>query len=136
MKRLLAIDLPLWVILPRKTKKDKKMALNLNIYRNLNFMVNNQMKHIFKEQVAPRLVGLKIDTPIEITYTVFYPTKRLADISNVCCVVDKFFCDTLVETGVLEDDNYTYIPKVIYAFGGIDKDNPRCEAVIRTIEEV
>lgn len=128
------VTLPLFVLLPRKTKADKRISLNLNVYRNLNFIVNNQAKQIFKQAVATQLKDVKLNAPIEIIYTLYPKTKRSLDIANILCIVDKFFCDALVECGCIEDDNYHFLPKVSYRFGGIDKDNPRAEAVIEEID--
>ena len=120
-------------MLTRKTKKDRKVSLNLNIYRNLNFIVNNQSKIAFKHYVYPQVMGLEIKPPVEIIYTLFPKTKRNLDISNILCIVDKFFCDCLVDIGCLEDDNYNYLPRVVYQFGEVDKNNPRAEALIKSI---
>ena len=62
-----------------------------------------------------------------ITYTVFKGDRRRFDIANVCSVVDKFFCDAMVEAGKLPDDNAKVIDQVVYKYGGIDKGNPRVE---------
>jgi hypothetical protein len=39
----------------RKTKPDKKAALNLNAYRNRNFIVNNNLKKDYKEWMKSQL---------------------------------------------------------------------------------
>lgn len=74
-----------------------------------------------------------IPVPVEITYTVYPPNKRLFDIANVCSVIDKFLCDAITELGKWEDDNYLFVPRVIYQFGSIDKENPRCEVTFKRI---
>lgn len=38
--------------------------------------------------------------------------------------------DLLVDAGIIEDDNYTIIPKVILEIGTPDKLNPRVEITI------
>ena len=63
MKSQGKIIVPLYITLPRKTKKDKKISLNLNWYRNVNFHTNNEVKKKFKEIVKPQLVGTKYKTP-------------------------------------------------------------------------
>lgn len=57
------------------------------------------------------------------------------DTSNICCIVEKFFCDALVQEGKLADDNYLYVKQSTYLFGEIDKTNPRCDIVIRNTHE-
>lgn len=55
---------------------------------------------------------------------VFYAKdKRLFDLTNKA----ESIMDTLVDGLLLEDDNYSVISELILSFGGIDKDNPRCE---------
>ncbi len=62
----------------------------------------------------------------EITCKFFPDTKAKFDLSN------KFesVADALVDRGLLEDDNYTVLPKVTLLFGGIDKKEPRVEIEI------
>lgn len=122
---------PLFVILPRKTKKDKRVALNLNIYRNLHYLISNQAKHVYKEQMAPQLKGVRFDKPIEITFTLYKASNRRVDRANVLSIVEKFFCDAMTELGCIEDDNDDFIKATHYYSGGKDKDNPRVEIDIR-----
>lgn len=124
----LTINLPLFVILPRKRKKDKKYYLNLNIYRNTHFQVLNQAKYAYKEEVRKSLMaGHKItEYPLELRYTLYVSTKRRIDLTNVISVIDKFTQDALVELGIIEDDSILYIQRVTAVFGGINKHNPRC----------
>ena len=39
---------------------------------------------------------------------------------------------TLAE--ILEDDSFNQVKQVVYIFGGVDKDNPRCELQITKTE--
>ena len=80
-----------------------------------------------KEQIEQ----LPVFNKVSIIYTVFFGSLRKTDISNVCCVIDKYFCDALVELGKLPDDSYIYIKEVIYRYGGVDKDNPRVEITLK-----
>lgn len=115
--------------------KKKTYYLNLNGYRNWQFQLNNQLKKTFKIQVAEKIREL---TPVtgtcKITYTIYYPTRRLFDIDNIGSVITKFTHDALVEFGILEDDNYKIVEEITYKFGGIDKDDPRCDVVIEEID--
>ena len=107
-------------------KKKKKQYLNLNLYRNMPFHLNNNLKKEMKKIVY----DLGLDFYFEkftLHYKLYLPDNRLRDISNVCCVIDKYQTDALVENGNVPDDNYQHLPYVTYEFGGVDKDNPRCE---------
>ena len=106
------------------------MILNLNQYRNSHYFVLNRAKMDYKAIMKEQIEQLPEFEQVSIQYTVFLGSQRKTDISNVCSVVDKFFCDALVEFGKLPDDNYNCIKNVKYCFGGIDKLNPRVEIQI------
>lgn len=125
---------PLYVDLPRKTKKDKRVYLNLNVYRNLHYISNNQAKAIYCEQMKEQLIGVKFEKPISIIFVLFKKDKRKIDRANVLSIVEKFFCDTLVHYGCIEDDNDDYIFSTEYFTGGIDRENPRVEISIREVD--
>jgi hypothetical protein len=110
--------------------RTKEMILNLNQYRNAHFFKLNNSKTSYKAIMKEQIEQLPIFNKVSITYTVFFGSKRKTDISNVCSIVDKYFCDALVELGKLPDDNYDYIQEVNYRYGGIDKDNPRVEITL------
>ena len=116
-------------------RKKKSHYLNLNNYRNWQFQISNQLKKLFKVTVARDIRNL---TPIEgkcrITYTIYYPTQRVFDIDNIGSVIAKFTNDALVEFDVLVDDNYNYIPELIFRFGGVDKEHPRCEIKLEELD--
>ena len=116
--------------------KKKTYYLNLNGYRNWQFQLNNQLKKTFKIQVAEKVRELEpVKGKCRITYTIHYPTRRLFDIDNIGSVVTKFTHDALVEFEILEDDNYKIVEEIVYRFGGIDKDDPRCDVLIEEIED-
>ena len=107
------VDFPI-SLKARSEKNKKRLAagkpfnrkqLNLNVYRNINFMVNNQMKQLFKPISGELFKAEKI----RITYFVEKKMKRLFDTRNTSDVVDKFFCDWLVENGCIPDDNFMHV---------------------------
>ena len=122
-------------MLPRKTKADVKYRLNLNVYRNTQFMVLNQAKHLFAEIVKRELAGLEIiptlRPPLRLQITLW--VARKCDLANVQAVVEKFFADAIVACQVIADDNCDIIQEGNYKFGGYDRINPR--AVVR-LEEI
>ena len=119
------IDLPLSIKLGRKN-----YALNLNFYRNAHYQILNKLKVTFGSLVQEKIAQLPRYQSVSLTYTLFPRTHRLCDVSNICTVVDKFFCDALVNQGKLEDDNYNFVSNIQYRFGSIDKDNPRVTVTI------
>ena len=79
----------------------------------------------------PRLKDFdRFTEPVSLTYTYYARSNRRLDISNPCSIIDKFTCDALVKAEILEDDSFKQIKEVVYKFGGVEKDNPRCELVI------
>lgn len=110
--------------------KNKTLALNLNVYRNAHFQSLNKAKVNFKEHMAQQIEPLPEMKGVSIRYRLFVGSKRLCDIANVCCIVDKFFMDALVEMGKLPDDNYEYLKYISFEYGGYDKGNPRVEIIV------
>jgi hypothetical protein len=116
------LRVPTYVILPRKTKADKKIQLNLNVYRNLSYIINNQCKAAFHKAFKPEIDKHKqkfTNSKLRFTYTITAANKRKFDISNVLSIVDKFACDSLVKEGVLPDDNWEHLVSVNYRFAGV-----------------
>lgn len=123
-------------MIPRVTMADKKIALNFNVYRNLHFVLKNQIKVIFKDIVLNALNGDIIEKgvfpPYRFTYTLFQASNRSTDVANVLSIVDKFACDALTSLLIIEDDNHKILSEVIYRYGGVDKENPRAELSIES----
>lgn len=116
--------------------KKKTHYLNLNGYRNWQFQLNNQLKKLFKITVANDIRALQpVNGVVRVTYTIYYPTKRAFDIDNIGSVITKFTHDALVEFGIFEDDNYHFVREIVFKYGGVDKEDPRCDVVIEEIED-
>ena len=123
------ISLPLRVAI----SKNKEFALNLNQYRNAHFHVLNKAKSEFTN-IALKLIqeaGIPMLAQVTLEYIVYPGTRQLCDVNNICTIVNKFFSDTLVEAKVISDDNYKFVPESRFRFGGIDRENPRVDVVIR-----
>ena len=124
---------PLFVTLPRKTVKDKRIALNMNTYRNLHHRISNDAKKAYSEALREQLEGLSIQTPVEITYKVYKASKRRLDKMNVISVVSKFLLDSITEYGCWEDDNDDYVKTETILPTELDRENPRVEVIIKEI---
>ena len=121
------INFPLTVMVGRKP-----FSLNLNKFRNTHYAVLAKAKENYKSLV--KLPKAHYDK-VRLEYTLFPKTKRRLDVSNVCSIVDKFASDMLVDAGILDDDNFDIVVEVVYRFGCIDKDNPRCELKVVELRE-
>lgn len=122
------IHLPLSVMV-----KNKKFILNLNNYRNTHHRVLSDAKKNYKSMIWNSIPDEVIETPVMLSYTYYHKSRGKIDIANPCSIIDKFACDVLVEKGVLPDDNIDIVKKINYIWGGVDKDNPRCELCIEKI---
>lgn len=72
-----------------------------------------------------------ISSPVRIKYLFYMKTRRRVDGLNLCAAAD----DLLVEAGILSDDNSSIVTdhdgtRVLY-----DKQNPRTEIYIYSLEE-
>ncbi len=114
-------------------RKPKLFHLNLNVYRNAPFHLLSDMKVLFSEIVAPRVDHLPPMDQIRLSYYLITGTRREPDVANVCCIVDKFFCDVLTKQGKIPDDNPSHLSMVAFGFGGYEKGNARVEVVIERL---
>lgn len=125
MSNKIIFDLPLYIDIPlspkaRSEKNKKRIAkgtpytrhmLNLNIYRNMPYHLNNELKRRFKPLRGNMFKAEKI----RISYYVEKKMNRLFDTRNITDVVDKFFCDWLVKNRCIPDDNFMHV-----SYGGDD----------------
>lgn len=126
------VSVPYWIVMGKR--KPKKVYLNLNWYRNAHFQLLNKAKEVFHDLCKDRLQGIPLLPEVALIYTLYPKTLQLCDTANVCCIVDKFFCDSLVGWGKIPDDNYQIVKGVDFRFGGVDKSNPRVEVTIIPME--
>ena len=131
MKMTQTIKIP--ICLEAGIRKKKNFFLNLNSYNRWHFQEKNQLKKLFKISIIKNVRELKPIEKCEITFKIFYPTKRLFDLDNVGSVLSKFTHDVLTEAEIIPDDNYQVVSKLIFEFGGIDAINPRAEVEIKEV---
>lgn len=70
-----------------------------------------------------QLIGKKPIENKELTLTFYAQDNRKFDLTNKA----ESIMDTLVDAGLLEDDNYSVVSDLHLHFGGLDKENVRCE---------
>lgn len=132
-KNTVKIICPLYIDIPRKTKKDRRVYINMNTYRNLHYAVSNQVKKMYLEEVREQLEGIKIETPVNITYKVFKQSKRRLDKMNVVAITSKFLLDAITELGCWEDDNDDHVKVETILPTELDRIDPRVEVTITTV---
>lgn len=119
----ITIPVPIYV----KVSKKNTFSINLNEYRNAHFHVLNKAKIVFSEMIAPVLATIPPMVSTKLHFKLFFGSNRDVDTSNVCSIVEKFFCDAIVNHGILEDDNRRFLTGSTTEFGGVDTKNPRVE---------
>ncbi len=79
-------------------------------------------------EIKPQIHGLKLPLcgPQKIELVFYAETKRLWDLTNKA----ESIMDLLTDSGVIQDDNYSFVPMIHLLFGGWDKKNPRAEITI------
>ena len=122
---------PIYLYLSRKRPKDKKIALNINWYRNAHYRQSNEAKIQYRQMMAPQIQRLPKfkNLPIHVHYTLF--PARKCDGMNLISVIDKFFADALICYSNIPDDNLKFYSSGSWEMGGYDTKNPRCEIEIR-----
>jgi hypothetical protein len=134
LTKVLKIDAPLVVLIPRKTKEPTKFRVNLNYTNNAHYAVYNTAKKLFKEEIRKILVDtgqahIKFANPVDVTAKLYKQSNRRSDKSNFIAANTKFLYDALTELGVLVDDNDLYIKVEVMQETEVDKNNPRVSYV-------
>ena len=132
MKMIQTINIP--ICLEAGIRKKKNYFLNLNSYNRWHFQEKNQLKKLFKISILKDVRELKPIERCEITFKIYYPTKRLFDLDNIGSILAKFTHDVLTEAKIISDDNYQVISKLTFEFGGINIENPRAEVTIKEVK--
>jgi len=124
------LTLPLKIRLSKAGKR--WFILNLNNYRNAHYRTLSLAKKLYALAVCEALPDKipKLTGPLHLTFKYYAASARKIDISNPCSIIDKFTCDALTEAGVWKDDDVKTVLSVTYIFGGVEKNNPRCELEI------
>lgn len=118
---------------PMKRVPDKLYPINMNNYRNWHPMVENKVKDQFTKDLADQLEGIEIEYPVEVTYQVFKPTKKRLDKMNVVSITSKYALDAISFYGCWPDDNDEVVKDEHIKPTELDRDNPRVEITIKTV---
>lgn len=112
-------------------------AINLNQYRNAQHFTLNNAKVNF-EIYARKLIraaGIPKLKRVTLEYVLYPGTAQLCDTGNICSIADKFFSDSLKASKIIEDDNYKFVTDLRFRFGGIDRENPRVDVIVRNADD-
>ena len=81
------------------------------------------------------LVGLKIKTPVEITYKVYKARNNNLDKMNVVSITSKYLLDAITELGCWTDDNDDFVKTETIMPTELDRKKPRVEVFIKSIND-
>ena len=107
----LVVSLPIYMTIPYKTKKDKRILLGMNYYRNAHYIVQNNMKKFIAEQAYIALNEFKTLrwSKLTVDYSLTYSNPN-CDAMNIISFIDKAFVDALQKLEIITNDtvrNYT-----------------------------
>jgi len=137
-KKKLTVVHPTFVMIPRRTKKDTKVSLNLNDYCARHHATRNDSKIITKANVAKYIKDTKqtkviFDKPVTATFRVYKGTRRLMDKGNFYAIATKYIYDAIVELGHIPDDNDEWILSERLLETVYDKGNQRVEIIFTEV---
>ena len=92
--------------------------------RWMDFIMDYCRKHSYD--------GLMLDK-FEVEIRIYMPTRRRFDLDNHIATSGKLIFDPMTECHMIVDDDSSHLVK-LSATGAYDKDNPRTELILRTVE--
>lgn len=117
---------------PRIKKNSQQILINRKTGRP--FVAQSDRYKRYEKDVLPFLRPKPpepINTPVCVKCLFYLETRRKTDLTNLLEAID----DILVKHGILIDDNYTIIASHDGSRCFYDKENPRTEITIKSIEE-
>ena len=95
------IKAPIWVELGKKKKK--RYYLNLNLLRNQVGHLNNNIKTEYKRILTPLIPEGVFYKYFSVDYEWFLPNKLKRDVANVCSIIDKNFCQIVLDQTICNE---------------------------------
>lgn len=129
--KIYKLSMPLYVKIGGRSSK--KYHINMNQFMGWHFNTKNSVKVTYMDIACKLLKGIKMTTPIKLTFVMFTPDLRRRDRANICSMHEKFFCDALQLAACIPDDNDKYILETRYITGGLDRSNPRMEIIVEEV---
>ena len=130
---MISLELPIYYTFVKKTKKDNKVLVGMNWYRNAHFRSSNQVKQYYHWLIHSKIKpDQKIKGKYMLTY-LLYPSNSSCDLMNVVSVIDKFLNDALQDCEVIVNDNIKFYKHMIATVKEVDKLNPRIEIIIEEV---
>lgn len=112
--------------LPSLNEYTRACRTNPHVGAQMKKKAENDIMWQIKKQLEA-----KIENPVTISYLWIEPNTR-RDLDNIA-FAKKFLQDSLVQLGILQGDGWKHIVGFSDAFD-VDKDRPRIEVTIETVE--
>lgn len=117
----------------------KTILANMNWYRNAHYLEQNDIKKIYfdliQEQFRDKTINrMLVDIKYEVHYKLFYKSS-VCDMPNITSMMSKFVNDAIQELGLVKNDNVKFLVREVHEVGGLDKQNPRCEIIIKEVKD-
>ena len=127
--------LPLSVTLKRKKTKDKKVSVNLNEFRSMHHRTYTEAKKEYCNVISEQIKSCDgASGRLHIHYDFYAARNNAPDLDNFIGAAKKYFQDSMVFHGFIEDDNVNFICSNSEKYAGIDKLNPRIDAFITELD--
>ena len=131
---MISLELPIYYTFERKTKKDNKILVGMNWYRNAHYRNSNLVKQHYHKLIYSKVTqSQKLKDKYMVSY-MLYPSNSNCDLMNVVSVIDKFLNDALQDSGVIVNDNIKFYKHMIATAKEVDKLNPRIEIIVEEME--
>ena len=104
----------------------KKNSKNITYAKGRMMVIPSKKHKDWHEEQMWVMKSLRIPLqtkPVMIAMTFFADSKRRGDLDNKASSV----LDLLKDGGVIEDDDWFHVPKVVLDFGGVCPQSPHCE---------
>ena len=133
--KMISLELPIYYTFTKKTKKDNKVLVGMNWYRNAHFRNSNQVKQHYHKLIYSKVTqSQKLKDKYMVSY-MLYPSNSNCDLMNVVSVIDKFLNDALQDCGVIVNDNIKFYKHMIATVKEVDKLNPRIEIIVEEMND-
>lgn len=115
--RSFKLKIPSFFDIVKKSAKNglQRHHLSYNTWVGKHFIVKNNIKQGYKNIILKLLEDKQLKEKgyifrkIKITYEVYFKSKT-GDLMNLVSIIDKMALDSIVEYGIIEDDNHIIVP--------------------------
>lgn len=119
--------------------KGKNQLVGLNWYSRAKEYEKNFMKDVYvdliEKQFEEKLINkMLVDIKYKVYYKLYY-SNPTSDMPNITSVMSKFLNDAIQELGLVKNDNVKFLVREVHEVVGEDKENPRCEIIIKEVKE-